>query len=291
MSLKFGKGIFVIEEHAAVLPLDVLLLSLFPLFPPMSRTLISAFAAVLLFSASALPTFAFLDTSALEKNLESIQSELDGGDNVGDLLEELEQAAGADADAYLQARIGGKDVTLWDVPNTAWFFPHVRALIELGVVAGYRNVDGDLTGLFGPADTVTREQALKIALGAAGVAPDCPAPPASTKVSDWARPFASCAAQMNFGIAPGTDLTQPATRAETVHYLLRAFGVDAPEGNPPFADSATHTYKNDVAYAYALGIVEGFKDVHGNLTGHFGPDENVNRAAMAKMAKLSIELL
>ena len=181
---------------------------------------------------------------------------------------------------------------MWDVPKSAWFYGHVLALMELNIVSGYKNAAGEPTGAYGPADNVTREQALKIAVNSAGiVAANCEGEPASSKVSEWARPFAICAASLNFGVKAGADLKAPATRAEVLHYLLRAFAAEVPDGTPPFDDSKKHMYKNDIAYAYALGIVSGDKNEDGSLKGTFRPDANVNRAETSKMAKLAIELL
>ena len=76
-----------------------------------------------------------------------------------------------------------------------------------------------------------------------------------------------------------------------LHYALKAFEVDAPEGNPPFNDSKSHKYKNDIAYAYALGIISGDINADGSEKGTFRPDDPINRAEVAKIAKLAIELL
>ncbi len=256
-----------------------------------ARQLLSlALVGSLLLSAS--PALAFIDTEGLTESLESIEKGLSDPTGLNSLVEELEDAAQGAADAYLQVTISGEATTMWDVKKVDWFYPHVLALAELGIVSGYKGADGKPTGKYGPGDNVTREQALKIALNSAGVVTaNCTGEPASTKVSDWAKPFAVCAASMNFGIKAGTDLKAPATRAEVLHYLVMAFQAEVPDGTPPFDDSKSHMYKNDIAFAYALGIVSGDKNADGSLKGTFRPDANVNRAEAAKIAKLSIELL
>ena len=242
--------------------------------------------------ASASPALAFIDTGALEKNLESIEKGLSDPTGLNSLVDELQQAAGNAAGDYLQVTVDGQATTMWDVKKTDWFYAHVLALAELGIVSGYKGSNGKPTGKYGPGDNVTREQALKISLNSAGVVTaNCTGEPASTKVSDWAKPFAVCAASMNFGIKAGADLKAPATRAEVLHYLVMAFRAQVAEGTPPFSDSKNHAYKNDIAFAYALGIISGDKNADGSAKGTFRPDANVNRAEVAKMAKLGIELL
>jgi len=238
-------------------------------------------------------TFAFVDSDALSESLRNIEQGLSGDSTgLGGLISELEKAAkesGAASD-YLQVTISGRSVTMWDVPKSQWFYSHVLALTELGIVSGYKDTNGNPTGAYGPGDNVTREQALKIALGSAGVDETRCVGTASSQVSEWARQYSVCANQMGFG-TDGKNLQEAATRAELLHYVLTAFGVNIPEGTPPFDDSKNHMYKNDIAYAYALEIVSGDKNADGTMKGTFRPDANVNRAESAKIAKLAIELL
>lgn len=62
----------------------------------------------------------------------------------------------------------GPYTTFTDVPTTAWFAPYVYQLTSQGVMSGYKNADGTSTGKFGPADTVTRAQAVKAFVMAGG---------------------------------------------------------------------------------------------------------------------------
>ncbi len=57
--------------------------------------------------------------------------------------------------------------TFKDVPKDAWFYSYVETVAANGITAGYKDSEGNLTGYFGPGDSVTREQAAKlIVLGA-----------------------------------------------------------------------------------------------------------------------------
>ncbi|MBN2306523.1 S-layer homology domain-containing protein [Candidatus Peregrinibacteria bacterium] len=62
--------------------------------------------------------------------------------------------------------------TFDDVPADAWFFDYVEAAVQLGIVNGYTDASGNLTGYFGPGDTVNRAAATKILVNAFSVPTD-----------------------------------------------------------------------------------------------------------------------
>ncbi len=61
--------------------------------------------------------------------------------------------------------------TFGDVPADAWFFDSVEAAVQLGIVSGYTDAAGNLTGLFGPADLATTCWADEVLLRAASYLP------------------------------------------------------------------------------------------------------------------------
>lgn len=246
--------------------------------------LASTTIAALLFAT---PAFAFIDTESFERSLADIESDLSGAESeLGSILGALEDVVDEPStDGHLQFSLGGNLVTFMDVPKSAWFFSYVRTMVELEIVSGKQDSDGKITG-YDPAGAISRPAALKMALLAAGVDTSmCGAPTREDAQNHWARDFVACAESMDLGL-DDKSLSGTASRAEVLHYLVKAFGIDAPEGNPPFADSKTHEYKNDISLAYALEIVSG--DDGANT---FRPDEGVNRAEMAKMTELAIQLL
>ncbi len=62
--------------------------------------------------------------------------------------------------------------TFTDVNPSDWFYPYVEAAVQLGIVNGYADMQGNLTGLFGPADAVNRAAAAKILVNTFGLATD-----------------------------------------------------------------------------------------------------------------------
>lgn len=60
--------------------------------------------------------------------------------------------------------------TFKDVPKGSWFYQYVETAAKNGIVGGYKDQTGTLTGYFGPGDSLTREQAMKILVLAAPLA-------------------------------------------------------------------------------------------------------------------------
>ena len=250
-----------------------------------------AVIAIVTFLFTTTSAHAFLGSDDLNKQLEALEQQSGGDDDLGRLLNELEEATEMDSANFLQITNNGVATTISDVPKDQWFYPYVLALSEYGIVGGYKDEDGNLTGLFGPGNNVTRAEAIKIALNSAGVdTTSCGGFPTHPEAaSHWARDFVACAESMDLGLKSTEGLNDPAPRAQALHFIIKAFGVEVPEGNPPFSDvPGTHPYADDIAFAYALEIVSGYG---GDREGTFGPDDNITRAAFCKMAKLGIEVL
>ncbi|MBU0727366.1 S-layer homology domain-containing protein [Patescibacteria group bacterium] len=56
--------------------------------------------------------------------------------------------------------------TFSDVPVGSQYYDYIEASVQLGIVAGYTDESGNLTGMFGPDDTVNRATATKILINA-----------------------------------------------------------------------------------------------------------------------------
>ncbi len=194
-------------------------------------------------------------------------------------------------------RIGGVPYLLNDVPLTAWFAPYVRDVAEKGIVSGYRNAEGVPLGMFGPERSVSIEELAKMAVVAAGIDPaTCGEPKNLGAQKSWSAQVIACAERNNFAVyGDGTvGVTRPATRAEVVMTLLQAFGVqlqDLDPARPLFIDvSASTLFSAAINTAVRDGIVIGYTDAKGKLTGLFGPEKPVNRAEIAKMLSIAIQL-
>ncbi|MBU1703244.1 S-layer homology domain-containing protein, partial [Patescibacteria group bacterium] len=81
--------------------------------------------------------------------------------------------------------------TFKDVAKDAWYYTYVETAAANGVVGGYKDGDGTLTGYFGPGDDVTREQAAKMIVLGAPMATNTVCGPTFTDVpvSSWAYSY------------------------------------------------------------------------------------------------------
>lgn len=59
--------------------------------------------------------------------------------------------------------------TFRDVPQDAWFAAYVQQAADMGIVSGYGDSAGNPTGYFGPADSVSVTQSLKMEVGTVGI--------------------------------------------------------------------------------------------------------------------------
>ena len=183
---------------------------------------------------------------------------------------------------------------LTDVPGNAWFAPYIRSASVRGVLAGYRDADGNVTGLFGPGNFVTIEELAKIALKTAGLdetscGSEVRNPAAKGR---WSENFIRCAESRGFSLYSDGSINpaRSATRAEVVVTMLQAWEITAsplPDGERVFKDvSASTQFASFIERAAKDGIVSGTADASGAPTGLFLPDASVTRAETAKIATL-----
>jgi len=199
---------------------------------------------------------------------------------------------------FISATVDGKTVTFRDVPRDEWFAPYVRDIAEKGIVSGYRDAEGSALGLFGPADNLTIEQLSKVALASSSNLGDCPStPPLNiTSSGTWSAGYIACAEKLQWTIyADGSaDVHRNASRVEVVVTLLEAFKatINQPTGSGSiFTDVTPSTLFNGVIeQAKKDGIVSGYTDAEGNLTGLFGPNDPVTRAELSKMVTLAMHM-
>lgn len=197
---------------------------------------------------------------------------------------------------YVTARVDGYPVVFTDLPKAEWFAPYVREVINQSIVSGYRDAGGLPKGLFGPADAVTIEQLAKIAVQVAHVdSAGCSSSLKNASAEDrWSEVFIRCAEQWGWAVfADGSVIVdQPATRAQVVATILQAFGVkyDQRTGTV-FSDvDGSVEFANAIETAANDGIVSGYADAEGNATGLFKPLDPVNRAEVAKIVTIALQV-
>ena len=200
------------------------------------------------------------------------------------------------SDTHVTIKVDGVPIVLSDVPVGEWFAPYVRAAAYHKIISGYRNAEGRPNGLFGPADSVTIDQLAKMAVLTAQIDPyDCGESFKNTgAIGMWSERYIRCAEYAGWAVYSdgSVDVLRPATRSEVVVTVLQALKQRiSPRSGTVFTDVTTATaYGAAVETAAAAGIVSGYADEAGNLTGLFGPDDPVNRAETAKIFSLAFQV-
>lgn len=187
----------------------------------------------------------------------------------------------------VQVMIDGQVVIFSDVSQSAWFASYVQQSAEAGIVTGYEDTSGKLTGKFGPSNTITVAESLKIASEGAGYDEAAYASKVSSGVDHWASAYVSVAKSEEFPVVGrGGNIDRAATRAEVAAFLAAAFQLqtDGVELGSRYTD-----VKSTTEFAYSVevlsrdGILSGDTDVTGKATGTFRPTQPINRAEVAKM--------
>lgn len=239
-----------------------------------------------------------ISAEAVEENDEMVEStsELFPFAQSSSSLSPIDQQRQDRTSGFISVTVDGIPVTFADVPRDEWFAPYVRDIAEKGIVSGYRDVDGKPLGSFGPANHVTIEQLAKVALASSLNLGDCMSntPMNLTSSGTWSAGYIACAERLQWAIYSdgSVDAHRDATRAEVVVTLLEAFkiAIGDPTGTA-FSDVTASTLFNAVIeQAKNDGIVSGYTDEEGNLTGLFGPNDPVTRAEFSKMVTLAMQV-
>ncbi len=191
----------------------------------------------------------------------------------------------------IQVMVDGRAVTFSDVQQSIWFSTYVRQAAELGIISGYRDAQGNPTGKFGPAKSITMAESLKIAVEGAGYDKDAYATLVNSGVRHWASMYVAVGKSEGFPVVENTArLDRPATRAEVAALMAAAFRLDLSNvvAGTRYTDvSAQVTAAAAIEQLSRDKIIGGDTDVNGTATGKFRPNEPINRAEVAKMIILA----
>jgi len=213
-----------------------------------------------------------------------------------DSVVERMQGAAIEVRSHVTVEIRGSSIVLEDVPTYAWFAEFVEDMASRGIISGYLDEEGNPLGQYGPADHVTIEQLSKIALEAANVdTAKCTNALKNEQASGrWSESYIRCAESHDWAIYSDgiVDVTRSASRSEVVTTVLQAFEASFKSlDGTVFQDvNATTEFGVAIETAAANGIVSGYTDEEGNLTGYFGPSDPVNRAEIAKIVSMALKI-
>lgn len=190
----------------------------------------------------------------------------------------------------IQVMIDGRAVTFYDVPQTAWYASSIQAAAEAGIVNGYKNSLGNLTGRFGPENNVTVAEALKIAVESAGYDAQIYGSLVQSGTSHWASRYVSVAKSEGFVLGDRLTLRMdmPANRNEVAAMITAAFRVDTTSMTPVdtrFTDVNTSTpFATSIAILTQDKVASGDTDSNNQPVGTFRPLDHINRAEVVKLA-------
>lgn len=189
----------------------------------------------------------------------------------------------------------GSTTTFSDVPTSHWAYTYITDLFTKNIINGYGN------GKFGPENSITRGELVKIAINAAlkkdlypnrvpgcwptnCVTPEIPTPIfEDVHIGDTFYPYISLASQLNI-IETGRYFrpNEKASRFDCLQILLNAFQkrgevMNATPSASSFNDVSSPAMTPYTNYGASEGIVSG-------VNNKFYPNEFVRRGEIAKMA-------
>ncbi len=165
--------------------------------------------------------------------------------------------------------------TLKDMSSEHWAYEAVKTLGNAGVINGFED------GTFRPEDAVTREQFIKMLVGAFNMV----AENAECNYSDVSKDawyYSSVAIATEKGITKGYGNTfgtgTSITREDAAVMIYRIIQAQAKEAESFSDDSLISSYAKDAVYAlYGNGVINGMGD------GTFAPKANLTRAQAAQI--------
>jgi len=176
-----------------------------------------------------------------------------------------------------------------DMDGQPWALAAVATMNVQGIIRG------DGAGHFRPAESVTHQEAIALAIRLMGMEDQAKALNLTelnltitdfAAVSDWAKADVALAAKLNLLSSGNLEPTTPATRLWMAIFLVKALGYDAEaqanmNATLTFADSASIP-ATAVGYVYASsqhGLFKGIPGTDGKLS--FNPEGPVTRAQIA----------
>ncbi len=197
--------------------------------------------------------------------------------------------------SYVTVTVDGTLLSFEDTPIDAWFSPFIAMVAKAGIITGYRDLEGNTTGRFGPEDPVTIAQLAKIAHEIANIdAVHAGVPRNSRARGTWFAKYVASAEKQYWRVflMERLDPSRRATRAEVVATILQALDVPRiwPRGELFRDVTPLHPYADVIETAAKDGMIAGYTNFKGEALGIFGPDNPVNRAEMAKIVANAMDL-
>ncbi|MBT7703559.1 hypothetical protein HN748_04960 [Candidatus Peregrinibacteria bacterium] len=211
------------------------------------------------------------DADALRSALESLDPSNITDTELDDIEALLTDAIAHSAEAQYNDGI----TVFMDTGADQWFYGDVANMSAQGWVGGYRDASGNLTGNYGPADSVTNAEFLKMASEAFGIGQGSGTPAANEAVGHWSESYYKGAEDWGLNVTdllPPDDSARRATIAATMIEIL-----DLQDEGQTFSFSDVPWDLEDTINRIAgAGIMTG-----DDGTNRFRPYDGINRAEVA----------
>lgn len=183
-----------------------------------------------------------------------------------------------------------KDIyRFYDVPVSSWYFPYLQYIQAYGIMNGYQDENGNLTGEFGPENNLTVAECLKIAFitfeSRIDLDEDVDALPEVYEElnAHWAEEYIRKGYFMNLTILEDLDSFDPnrsITRGEILEMFFEVTSKEISSYETYTAnDIEGSKYADMIEFAYEKKYVSGYPD------GSFQPESLLNRAEILKIVR------
>lgn len=173
-----------------------------------------------------------------------------------------------------------KDVQL---AENAWYFEPVIEMREEGIVSGYKDSAGELTGEFRPENNVTLGEVLKMTVEAAQLK----ITPVADETAHWAVQAGYFSTAQMLGLEQILDLSnlnRSATREEVAVIVATVFGLDTSGEYQNVFPDYNGNFGKYIQAVYEKGIFTGEGE-----TGNFNASASINRASISKVISSALE--
>jgi hypothetical protein len=184
------------------------------------------------------------------------------------------------------------DVNLLPDTKGHWAQYYIEDLFTKEIISGYEN------GNYGPEDSVTNAEFAKMLSEALPDLIDFNTYDESWNhfpnldASHWAHDYIEMLYGSSVGLSGEISPDEAITRGEVVTTLITVLKQDSwflEEEDYIFTDLIDEEENYAAHVSYHLGLVSGYQDEAGELTGLFGPSDSLTRAQAAKVITLAME--
>ncbi|EKD92840.1 MAG: Tenascin-X, partial [uncultured bacterium] len=238
-------------------------------------------------------------TSAVSDDLKETWDEvrvmMEAGGTEEEFQESIETLEKLFEDNEHELIFGEEAIEFADVPfdgeseEQAWFYDDVIGMREEGIVSGYKDASGEMTGEFGPSNPVTVAEALKMTLESSGLGEasgDAQDPGAQ---GQWFEGYVKQAEDLGLQINDSIeDWNAPCQREDVAVMIGEVFelGGEDTDYEGVFPDvEPTDPYGGYFQAVYDNDIMTGDGD-----TQNFRPEEGINRAEISKVMNKALEV-